>query len=82
MLNRSHVLAFGLGFLCPLAALAAFAFVRFEATYTDASGSDCIAFALSEEREIDTCSGLYDRIALMPPALPIAINPPASEVRP
>lgn len=64
-MNRSTLAAaFVLGACAPILAAAAFLAVRFEATYTDASGSRCIAVQLTEDREADLCSGRYDRSSL------------------
>lgn len=68
--------AFLAGTLATLPALAFVASARIEAAYIDASGSTCLAFALSEAWEADMCLGAYDRQSLMPPALPIGVNAP------
>lgn len=59
------------GVLATIAILALIGLATYETRYTDASGSRCLTFMVGN-READICSGLMDRPAPWPAALPTA----------
>lgn len=59
-------------------AIGVLASASYETRYTDASGARCLSFRITNNREADICSGMYDRPSPMPPAFPFDWQPDAS----